>query len=408
MSENGKKISQDEEKSLYEGLGVDPGKRTVREIFKKLIDNEYPKAFVNIVTDPYFPERVLTQHQDGDGSKFIQRILQFLENGEEEVFAGMADDALSMNTGDIAAAGFVFEPWVVTDVLNVNLPNDLKKIVMKAVALRLLELREDYKKYGDFSIKFLGGETADLPDQVKSAVFDMAITAWCNKKDLIAGEVEEGDLIFGFQSNGKAVWEKEENSGIMSNGLTLARSCLMSTEFNIKYPDLKRVTADFYKGRFKPGDQVDILKGMSVGDAILSPTRQWAIVIKKLILNLKETGSLDKLHGITMNTGGGCTKIKHIGEGILYVKDKMPLAPPIFQLIKLESGENWKNMYKSFNCGIGIDIVGKNDIDFVKAIKKTAEEVGLNVFELGSCYKNYDSEKENKVVIKTSDESFEY
>jgi len=383
--------------SMYEKLGIDPSKQSVRDIFERLIDNEYPGAFVNVITDPFCKYRVLTQHQDGDGSKFIQRMVHYLENGDETVFAGMADDALSMNSGDIAASGFVFGPWVITDVLNLNLPPELKKVVMKAVAVRLLELREIYKEH-DFNLKFLGGETADLPDQVRSGVFDIAITAWADKSDLITGNVDSGDIIFGFASDGQATWEQAQNSGIMSNGLTLARSCLMSKEYNEKYPYLKR-DGDFYTGRFNYDDCPEVLDGISVGEALLSPTRQWAIVIKTLISILKEKNALHMLHGISMNTGGGVTKISHVGSGGLIYLKNMPTPPPFFLLIKKESRESWKNMYRSFNCGIGIDVVGENDELFRHAVVATSEICNVNSYHLGGVLKG--SGESNQVRIST-------
>lgn len=390
--------------SMYEKLGVDPSKQSVRDIFAKLIDNEYPGAFVNIITDPFCEDRVLTQHQDGDGSKFVQRLIQYLEDGDERVFAGMADDALSMNSGDIAASGFVFGPWVITDVLNLSLPPDLKKVVMKAVALRLLELREIYKEHG-FDLKFLGGETADLPDQVRSGVFDIAITAWADKSDLIAGNVVAGDLIFGFASDGQAAWEQEPNSGIMSNGLTLARSCLMDESYNEKYPLLKR-DGDFYTGRFDFHEHLKALNYMSVGDALLSPTRQWAIVIKTLISILKEKNSLNMLHGISMNTGGGATKISHVGSGgLIYVKN-MPTPPPLFLLIQKETGESWENMYRSFNCGIGIDVVGENNKIFREAIIETSKRCHIILYHLGKVVKG--ETEANQVLLSTQYRDFKY
>lgn len=390
--------------SKYEELGVDPGKQSVRATFAKQNDNEYPGAFVNIITDPFCEGRALTQHQDGDGSKFVQRMIHYLETGDENVFVGMADDALSMNSGDIAASGFVSGPWLITDVLNLNLPKKLKKIVMEAVATRLIELRELYKEHG-FDPKFLGGETADLPDQVKSGVFDIAITAWADKSDLIVGNVEVGDIIFGFASDGQAAWEQEPNSGIMSNGLTLARSCLMDKSYNEKYPHLKR-DGDFYTGRFTHDEHLIALNHMSVGDALLSPTRQWAIVIKTLISILKEKNALHMLHGISMNTGGGATKISHVGSGgLIYVKD-MPTPPPLFLLIQKESGENWKDMYHDFNCGIGIDVVGENNNIFRESIVETSKRCRINQYHLGKVLKG--EGESNQVCLHTPYGDFKY
>ncbi|MDD3711010.1 MAG: hypothetical protein PHP37_00160 [Patescibacteria group bacterium] len=441
--------------SVYRQLGVDPQKDNVKAIFKKIIDSEYPDAFVNIITDPYNPDKVITQHQDGDGSKFIQRLLHYRETGDEAIFDGMVDDALSMNTGDIAASGFVFGHWLITDVLNVNLPSEIKELVMKRIALRFMELKALYSENG-FQISFLGGETADLRDQVKSAVFDMAITAWEEKENIISGNVQPGDIIFGLQSNGQAIWEESENSGLMSNGLTMARSVLMSSRYNREYPDLRRDNPSFYKGSYnlrtihglemsrailsptrqwaivikkiivalknanvlhmlhgirrrddpsfyKGSYNLRTIHGLEMSRAILSPTRQWAIVIKKIIVALKNANALHMLHGISMNTGGGATKIKNLGKGIIYIKH-MPTPPKIFQLIQEKSQDDWKNMYEAFNCGIGIDVVGENHPFFIKAVEEVALECRIQNYLLGFCREN--SSNDNKVILHTDHGSF--
>ena len=401
-------------KNQYEELGIDPDKQSVREIFEKIIDNEYKGAFVNIVTDPFCANRVVVQHQDGDGSKLLQRLLHYHETGDPTVFRGMVDDALSMNTGDIAACGFVFLPWLVTDVLNVNFPKELKNIIMKEVAIRLAELKKLYADHG-IRIILLGGETADLPDQVRSGVFDIAITAYADKKDLIVGNTQEGDVIYGIPSNGQAAWEDEPNSGMMSNGLTGSRSCLMSAEYNIKYPALKR-DGNFFKGSWLYNDPL-VLEGSSdrtifkttVGDALISPTRQWALVIREIMNSLKEIKALPMLHGISMNTGGGATKIKNVGPGgILYVKNMMPEVPRLFQLIQSDSREDWGNMYKNFNCGIGLDIVGENNPVFQNALKKAVNKCNLPLHRLGHCERFSETEKHNAVEITSSYGEWKY
>jgi phosphoribosylformylglycinamidine cyclo-ligase len=391
--------------SIYKELGVDPGKENVRQAFKAVIDNEYPGAFVNIVTDPFDDSRALTQHQDGDGSKFVQRLLHSLETGDESVIGYMADDALSMNTGDIAASGFVFGPWIITDVLNLNLEKNLKELVMKAIAERFRQLKKLYADYGFNQIKFLGGETADLRDQVKSGVFDIAITAWADKKDIIAGNVKAGDKIYGFSSAGRAVWEEKPNSGIMSNGLTLARSCLMSSAYNEKYPQLKR-DGDFYKGRYLAGDEEKVLFNMTVSEAIMSPTRQWPIIIREIISALKHNNCQHMLHGISMNTGGGATKIAHVGEGGIAYFKKMPNPPALFHLIQTESGEDWKAMYENFNCGVGLDVVGEDNFFFSESLKKVAEKFRIKLYELGECQSS--PAAENRVNLQTNFGKFEY
>ena len=163
--------------SKYKEFGVDAGKYSVREAFIGYIQNDYPGAFVNIVHDPEMPDTVFTQHMDGDGSKFVQRILHYFETKDKTVFQGAVDDAISMNTGDIAASGFVFGKWVITDVMNINSFNLPKDLIMEQVGLRISEVLNMYKDNGFNMTYFLGGETADLPTQVKSIVFDVAIYA---------------------------------------------------------------------------------------------------------------------------------------------------------------------------------------------------------------------------------------
>jgi len=364
---------------------------------------------VNIISDPFDPTKVLTQHPDGDGSKLVQRLLVYLETEDEKVFAGMADDAISMNTGDIAAAGFVSYPYIMTNVLNVNMKKELKERVMRQIAGRLIELRELYASNG-INVKFLSGETADLPDQVRSGVLDVTVTSWADKDKVISGNIQDGDLIFGLASDGQAAWETEENSGIMSNGETMARGVLMHCDYdnNLVYPQLKR-DGEFYRGNFHYGDCPDILQNISVSAALLSPTRQWAIFIKHFITELKNVGALDMLHGITMNTGGGATKIGHLGTGgIEYIK-KMPVPPPIFRLIQTESGESWENMYRSFNCGVGLDVVGEDNSVFVQSLEKVSGLCHIPLYRLGSCRRMIGRETEpNLVSLQTPYGAYKY
>jgi phosphoribosylformylglycinamidine cyclo-ligase len=389
--------------SQYASMGVDAGKENVRASFATVVDNEYPGAFVNIVTDPFDPQRAMTQHQDGDGSKFVQRLLDYYENKNADIFEGMVDDAVSMNTGDIAASGFVFMPWLISDVLNLNLPKEVKSVVMQAAAHRFKTLLSLYKEHG-FQIKFTGGETADLKDQVLSGVFDVCVTAWAEKKNLIAGNVRPGDMIFGWQSDGQASWENKINSGLMSNGLTMARTILMHSDYNQKYPSLKGF--NLYRGKYRPNDYQPSLLGMSVGEALTSPTRQWAIAIKKLLEILQTKNALHFLHGIVMNTGGGATKIKHLGIGGIAYRKIMQTPPPIFCLIKSESGESWRNMYQTFNCGIGVDIIGEPDKVFIEAVEEASKICQLKSIILGSCTNSLNPR--NEVILRTPYGEFDY
>lgn len=390
--------------SQYAKLGVDATKGSVRKAFGQLVDNDFPGAFVNIVRDPERPGEVFTGHMDGDGSKFIQRVLMYREDNcsDPTIFRGAADDALSMNTGDIAAAGFISGVLTVTDILNVNGFNIPKQAIMEQIGGRLAELIDLYRQYG-FKIYFLGGETADLPHQVQTVAFDVNVHARAKEGDLVLGNVQPGDYIWGFASDGQAVWEDEPNSGIMSNGLTLARMCLMHERYTEKYPDLVRSGVE-YLGDFSASDIPDVLQGVSVGQALVSPTRQWAILIKILIDELKKRDSLHLLHGITMNTGGGATKVLHLGRGGILYQKTMPRPSQIFFLVQNESGEDWRDMYQNFNCGIGIDVIGDEKLGPLLAW--VAQETHVRLYQLGMCHQN--TSRRNEVELRTGSGYFSY
>jgi phosphoribosylformylglycinamidine cyclo-ligase len=370
-------------KDLYKRLGVDSGKGSVRKAFKGVLQNEFPGAFVNIVADPMVPGWVMTQHVDGDGSKIVARLIRYLESGISAILKGVVDDGMTMNYADVAAAGFVYGYSVITDSLNVGVPENIKKPLMVSVSARITELIKLYKQHGIDLIYFLGGETADLPNQVCSAVFDITVNAHMPRGKVIAGNVRPGDIIYGLSSGGKALWEEIINSGLMSNGLTLGSSCLLHESYNGKYRDILR-NEKWFQGRFRIGDVPDGL-GMEVSEALLSPTRQWAIFIRKFMDHLGEQGIRHMLKGISVNTGGGGTKICHVGTGgIRYVK-KMPEPGPIFQLIHEESGQDWEHMFKTFNCSVGLDIVGNDDPQFNAAIRKVAGDCHIGLHRLGTC-----------------------
>lgn len=388
--------------STYEELGIDPHKTTVKAIFKKIICNDFPGAFCNIVSDPANNDYAITKHPDGSGSKSVQRCLHYLEAVDPTIFQNDADDALSMNTGDIAASGFV-DRYFLTDIIAINAGNINKDVVLGGIALGIARNIALYRKYG-IEIIFLGGETADLPDQTNSYILDMDVFARTDVRNVIRGNVRPGDKIFGFSSGGRAVWEPFKNSGQMSNGLTMARIKLMHSEYAGRYPFLSR-TDKPYRGRHRVNDPAVRKIGMRVTDAILSPTRQWAIVIKLLMEELKKRNLFHLLHGISMNTGGGATKIKNIGEGITYRK-YMPEPLPYFKFIQKETGEHWENMYTTFNMGVGLDIVGSDERGVLsKAIRAVSRMTGVKSFSFGDCHK---SSRGNKVILETAYGKFPY
>ncbi len=393
---------------MYEELGVDPHKDSVREIFDKITDNDYPGAFCKIINDPWTPGWIFAQHADGSGSKSVQRVLHHLETGHSDIYQDDVLDALGMNTGDLAAAGFVDQPYILTDQIAINALEVDKELILKELAIGFVKAMDLYKRYG-FDIRFVGGETADLPDQCRSYILDMNVSTRAPREKIILGDVDNGDKIWGFASNGRAVWEDKPNSGIMSNGLTMARKVLMDYQYASKHQHLCHQQRS-YKGKFKVSDKLSFMcEGSwmpSISDLLLSPTRQWAIVIKILLNKLDKIGKRHLIHGISMNTGGGATKVRVLGKDIIYEKE-MPDPPAIFKLIQDESEEKWKNMYTSFNMGIGLDIIGAGgDGILAQAIRETAIETNINSYELGSCRRFYS--KKNLVFLSTPYGKFSY
>ncbi len=375
------------QESQYSKLGVDAQKGVVRKTFGPIVENKYPNAFVNIIDHPTQKGVVCTLHLDGDGSKFLQRMLMYLELSDPQVFWGAVIDAMEMNLGDIAASGFV-DMAIVADTVNINGINVPKKVILEQLAGGFEDALELYKYFG-MDVHFLGGETADLPDQVKSIVFDVAVYSETAEENIISGNVQVGDKIYGFASDGRAEWETEENSGLMSNGSTMARYKEMHPKYGEKYPFLIKDGASF---------EGDKSADSGVAQQLISPTRHWSVVIKMIIEALKERNIFHMLHGISMNTGGGATKIAHVGEGIVYHKT-MPEAAPLFQRIQNDSGETWRNMFESFNCGVGIDVVGEDNEEFAEVMQIISEQTHITLYDLGVCEKGIKGQ--NKIILET-------
>ncbi len=270
------------------------------------------------------------------------------------------------------------------------------------MARGMQELVTIYALYG-LPLVFMGGETADLPDQIRSAVLDMDVFARMPKQFVIDGNVKVGDVIFGFQSDGQAVWEDCPNSGHMSNGSTMTRHVLMHQIYGHFFPHLFRAEK-LPQGRYDPWEITDGL-GMTVWQAMISPTRQWAIIAKMLIDELIDCDALHLLHAMVMNTGGGLTKCTNVGTGITFVQD-IPKPPPIFRLIQSESGVDWREMVKNYNCGIGFTVIGSNESGILQlAVETVSVQSAVRHYLLGECESSPDGK--NRVVIRTPYGTFE-
>ncbi|MEM1515538.1 MAG: AIR synthase related protein [Candidatus Bathyarchaeia archaeon] len=382
--------------SKYAETGVDVRKRGV-EVFWGLLDNLFSDAFCVVSADPSLPGFGIVTHVDGAGSKPIQSYLHWRETGEIGWFKGLAQDALAMNLDDIICVGAL--PINFVDYITVN-PLRVDKIgVLKSLGEGFKESLSLLESLG-IKIMFSGGETADLPDQLKTLDVMVTMNGRVEISKVITGNnIRPSNVIIGFRSGGRTKYEKKDNSGIMCNGITLARLCLMRKEYQEKYPEIIE-TYDgkrSYYGRFKFDDYVDEL-GMTVGEAILSPTRFYAPVILKVLERFRE-----HITGLIHNTGGGLTKCLRVGRNIHYIKDNLFEPDPIFKLIQHESSESWEAMYENYNMGVGFEVIASPEV--YDDIIELSEKYEIDARVIGRCKRSTEG---NKLTIKSSYGKFQY
>jgi len=386
--------SYDVMSSKYLEVGVDVKKKGV-EAFEEQLENLFPEAFCIIQQDPDSPKRGLVSHSDGAGSKPIQSYLHWKETDDPTWFKGLAQDVVAMNLDDIlcvAAEPLCFLDYVALNSLKVD-----RGILLKALAAGFKECLSTLENYG-IKMLFSGGETADLPDQLRT--FDIAgsIFGRVNLDKVVTGkQIKKGDLIIGLRSGGKTKYERKENSGIMCNGITLARLSLMDRRYQKRYPELSESGERRYRGRFKFDTHLDELN-MTVGEALLSPTRLYAPVIMKI---LEKFGR--EVHGMIHNTGGGMTKCLSLGRNVHYIKNRLPDPDPIFSLIQKEAEAEWGEMFEDYNMGVGFELVV--DPEPSEAVISSVESFELDAQVIGYCEK---SPTGNVLTIKSRFGNFEY
>lgn len=386
--------------SKYLRLGVDSRKRGV-ELLEKLIPNLLPEAFTPVCRDPEREDRGLILHVDGAGSKPIISYLCYQELGGKGWFEGLAQDVLAMNIDDVMAVAA--QPILFADYIAINPIRVPKDEVISELAegfKNTLEILSRYQGGPRIAPIFAGGETADLPDQTRTLDVAGALFATLDlRKALKPERLRDGDMIVGMRSDGKAVYERSENSGIMCNGISLARHSLLKREYHQHYPEIgESAIKEGYGGRFSIDCFIDEL-GMTLAEALLSPTRIYAPIIAEVIMR-----DLEGIKVMCHNTGGGLTKIMRIGKGVRYVKDALPEPSPIFKLIQREGNVSWREMYEVFNMGIGFELVVEKDraddvIQLAEKYKVSAERIGR--IELIK-------EPVNEVVIKSRYGVFKY
>lgn len=333
----------------YAQRGVSASKEDVHNAIKNIDKGLFPKAFCKIVPD-YLTnddDYCLIMHADGAGTKSSLAYMYWKETGDISVWKGIAQDALIMNIDDLLCVG-------ATDniMLSSTIGRNKSKIpgeVLSAIINGTEELISDLQKFG-VTIHSTGGETADVGDLVRTIIVDSTVTARMKREDVVDNaNIKVGDVIVGLASFGQATYETEYNGGMGSNGLTSARHDVFHKYLAKKYPESfdAEVPEDLvYSGNVKLTDAVEN-SPIDAGKLVLSPTRTYAPIIKKILSKYKS----DKIHGMIHCSGGAQTKILHFIDDLHIIKDNMFEIPPLFKLIQEQSKTDWKEMYQVFNCG---------------------------------------------------------
>lgn len=383
----------------YNLRGVSASKEDVHNAIKNVDKGVFPHAFCKIIPDILGgdPEWCNIMHADGAGTKSSLAYAYWHETGDLSVWRGIAQDALVMNTDDLLCVGAT-DNILVSSTIGRN-KNLIPGEVISAIINGTEELLETLRGMG-VGIYSTGGETADVGDLVRTIIVDSTVTCRMRRADVIDNaNIKTGDVIVGLASFGQATYEKTYNGGMGSNGLTSARHDVFAKYLAEKYPETfdAAVPEDLvYSGSCRLDDPVEGTP-LTAGQLVLSPTRTYAPVIKKLLAEMRSA-----IHGMVHCTGGAQTKVMHFVEGKHVIKDNMFPVPPLFDLIRRESGTPWEEMYKVFNMGHRMEIyVAPEHAAEVMAI---SESFGIPARVVG----RVEEAPVNKLTIKTSEGIFEY
>ena len=335
----------------YNQRGVSADKEDVHSAIKNVDKGLFPKAFCKIVPDYLSKDDdyCLVMHADGAGTKSSLAYMYWKETGDISVWKGIAQDALVMNIDDLLCVGAT-NNIMLSSTIGRN-KNYINKDVLSQIINGTEELLKEYRSYG-VDIFSTGGETADVGDLVRTIIVDSTVVARMKRKDVIDNaNIKAGNVIVGLASFGQASYENEYNGGMGSNGLTSARHDVFNNVLASKYPESYDPTVPkdlVYSGSKKLTDKI---LDIDVGKLVLSPTRTYAPVIKKVLDTHR-----NEIDGMIHCSGGAQTKVLHFIDNLHVVKNNMFDVPPLFELIQEESNTDWKEMYKVFNMGHRMEI----------------------------------------------------
>ena len=387
----------------YAQRGVSSSKSEVHAVVDNLDRGVFPGAFCKIGPDILTgdPAKCNIIHSDGSGTKSTLAYLHYKETGDPSAFRKTAQDSLVMNIDDLLCVGAI-DGILISSTVNRNaraIPGEALGQLISGTEDFLATLRD----YG-VGVHSGGGETADVGDLTGTTTVDSCAVVVLNRDEVIDNaRIKPGFAIVGLASSGQANYETFENSGIGSNGLTSARHDLLSPYYLEKYPETVDLTTDkqyLYCGPYKMNDPLPD-SGMTVGDALLSPTRTYAPVIKKLL-----SENRDSIHGMVHCSGGGQTKCIRFGTGVHHVKDNFLPVPPIFRAIQKASGTSDEEMFRVYNMGHRMEIFC--DPDAADTVIAQSESFGIPAQVIGRTEASQNSDGSNHVTIQHEGKTLTY
>jgi phosphoribosylformylglycinamidine cyclo-ligase len=395
------------DQSRYGARGVSSGKEDVHKAIRNIDKGLFPKAFCKIVPD-YLGGDVdwcNIMHADGAGTKSSIAYAYWKETGDLSVWRGIAQDALVMNLDDLLCIGAT-DNILLSSTIGRN-----KRLIPGEVITAIInvteELIESLRLHG-VNIFTTGGETADVGDLVKTIIVDSTVTCRMKRSDVISNHrIGPGDVIVGLASFGQDTYENEYNGGMGSNGLTSARHDVFAKYIADKYPETydRDIPEELvYSGTCNLTDKIQVKDNstgttlnIDAGKLVLSPTRTYAPVIKKVLETMRSN-----IHGMVHCSGGGQTKVLHFIENLHVLKDNLFPVPPLFELIQKESNTPWDEMYKVFNMGHRMELYV--DEKFASDIIKIARSFNISAKIIGRC----EAANQKSLTIKTEFGSFLY
>ncbi len=396
-------------KDKYSSRGVSTSKEDVHNAISKIDKGLFKNSFCKIIPD-YFTgsiDHCIAMHADGAGTKSSLAYAYWKETGDVSVWKGIAQDAIVMNIDDLLCIGAT-ENILLSSTIGRN-----KKLIPGEVLSKIINGTEEFLELlrsNGITIYSTGGETADVGDLVRTIIVDSTVTCRMKRSEVITNEnIRSGDVIVGLASFGKTTYESEYNGGIGSNGLTSARHDVFSKTYSEKYPEtfdpsIKKEL--IYSGSKMFNDKIpvkyqfdgkEIKEEISAGKLLLSPTRTYAPIMKKIFKENRKS-----IHGLIHCSGGGQTKILNFVDNLHVIKDNPFSLPPLFKMIQEESKTDWKEMYKVFNMGHRMEIYCREE-DAPMMIE-SAKSFNVEAKIIGRC----EEHRGKKLSIVTSEGLFEY